>query len=242
MFERLWLILIIVLAFPLVYYRGMFRKAVYKSDNWKIYLRPTSLKEFKAFFGNMFPEDMNYLHVRNLFRIFSGAFIFFVALLLIYDKPGNMNKIKIGSSVPAFILPDQNGKLFDINTVLGNKNLVIYFYPKDDTPGCTKEACSFRDQYEVFNQENAMIIGISSQSVESHKVFAEKYHLSFTLLSDEGNDIRKLFGVPTNFLGLLPGRVTYIVDKKGKVVYMINSQTQPTKHVEEALKVLKGLK
>ena len=96
-------------------------------------------------------------------------------------------KIEKGSKVPSFTLKDQDGKLFDIQSVLGKKNLVIYFYPKDDSPGCTKEACYFRDQFEVFNQADAMIIGISGQSVESHKKFAEKYHLSFTLLSDEGN-------------------------------------------------------
>ena len=86
-----------------------------------------------------------------------------------------MTEIKIGSSIPAFTLPDQNGNLFDINSVLGKKNLVIYFYPKDDSPGCTKEACSFRDQFEVFKEADAVIIGISGQSVVSHKEFAEKH-------------------------------------------------------------------
>jgi peroxiredoxin Q/BCP len=87
-----------------------------------------------------------------------------------------------------------------------------------------------------------MIIGISGQSVVSHKKFAEKYRLSFTLLSDDGDKVRKLFGVPVNFLGLLPGRVTYIVDKSGKVIFVFDSQTQATKHVDEALRILKGLK
>lgn len=151
-------------------------------------------------------------------------------------------KIEAGSQIPVFSLPDQNGKEFSITSVLGKKNLVIYFYPKDDTPGCTKEACSFRDQYEVFAEADAVIIGISGQSVESHKQFAEKHHLNFTILSDEGDRVRKQFGVPVNFLGLLPGRVTYIVDKSGKVVYVFNSQTQATKHVDEALRILKGLK
>ena len=126
--------------------------------------------------------------------------------------------------------------------VLGKKNLVIYFYPKDDSPGCTKEACYFRDQFEVFTQADAMIIGISGQSVESHKKFAEKYHLSFTLLSDEGNKVRKLFGVPTDMFGTLPGRVTYVADKTGTVVYVFDSQSQATKHVDEALRILKELK
>jgi peroxiredoxin Q/BCP len=152
-----------------------------------------------------------------------------------------MNKIQIGSSIPEFALPDQNGNLFDINSVLGKKKLVIYFYPKDDSPGCTKEACSFRDQFEVFKEADAVIIGISSQSVKSHKEFSEKYNLNFTLLSDEGDKIRKQFGVPTNLLGLLPGRVTYIADKTGKVIFIFNSQTKATEHVDEALRILKEL-
>jgi peroxiredoxin Q/BCP len=149
-----------------------------------------------------------------------------------------MKKIKIGSQIPAFSLSDQNGNVFDIESVIGKKNLVIYFYPKDDTPGCTAEACYFQDQYEVFKEADAEVIGISGQSVESHKNFAEKYRLTFTLLSDEGNKIRKLFGVPKNMFGLLPGRVTYIIDKSGKVIYIFNSQTQATKHVNEALQIL----
>ena len=152
-----------------------------------------------------------------------------------------MNEIQIGSSIPSFILPDQNGNLFDINSVLGKKNLVIYFYPKDDSPGCTAQACSFRDQFEVFKEADAVIIGISGQSVKSHKEFAEKNRLSFTLLSDEGNKIRKKFGVPSDLLGLLPGRVTFVADKKGKVIYVFNSQTKATKHVDEALRILKEL-
>jgi peroxiredoxin Q/BCP len=153
-----------------------------------------------------------------------------------------MNEIKIGSSIPAFILPDQNGNLFDINSIVGKKNIVIYFYPKDDSPGCTKEACSFRDQFEVFKEADAVIIGISGQSVESHKEFAEKHRLSFTLLSDEGNKIRKQFGVHSDLLGLIPGRVTFVADKKGKVIYVFNSQTKATEHVDEALRILKELK
>lgn len=153
-----------------------------------------------------------------------------------------MNKIKIGSAIPQFSLPDQNGNLFDMKTVLGKKNLVIYFYPKDDTPGCTAQACYFRDQFEVFKEVDAEIIGISGQSVESHKEFALKHRLTFTLLSDKGNKIRKQFGVPTNLFGLLPGRVTYIADKSGKVIYIFNSQMQVTKHVDEALRIFKESK
>jgi peroxiredoxin Q/BCP len=158
------------------------------------------------------------------------------------QKNKNMNTINVGNLIPEFALPDQNGVLFDIKSVIGNKKLVIYFYPKDDSPGCTKEACYFRDQFEVFRDADAVIIGISGQSVESHKKFAEKHRLSFTLLSDNGNKVRKLFGVPTNAFGLLPGRVTYVADRNGKVVYIFNSQVQAERHVDEALKILKEIK
>ena len=153
-----------------------------------------------------------------------------------------MKKIEIGDKVPVFALQDQHGNLFDIADFIGKNKLVIYFYPKDDSPGCTKEACYFQDQFEVFREADALIIGISGQSVESHKKFAEKYRLSFTLLSDEGNKVRKLFGVPTNLLGMLPGRVTYVADKAGKIIYIFNSQTAAKKHVDEALQILKATK
>ncbi|HKI90115.1 MAG TPA: peroxiredoxin [Draconibacterium sp.] len=147
-------------------------------------------------------------------------------------------KIKKGDTIPEIILPDQNGNSFDLKKEAVGKNIVLFFYPKDDSPGCTKEACSFRDQYADFMKANALVIGISGQSVKSHKKFTEKYHLTYTLLSDEGNKIRKMFGVPTNFFGLLPGRVTYIIDKNGKVRDIFNSQTQVQEHVKHALSIL----
>jgi thioredoxin-dependent peroxiredoxin len=153
----------------------------------------------------------------------------------------SMNKVQIGSHIPSFSLPDQNGKMVDIKSLVGTKNLVIYFYPKDDTPGCTKEACTFRDQYEAFREAGAEVIGISSDGVDSHKRFAEKHRLTFTLLSDSGSKVRKQFGVPTNLLGLLAGRVTYIVNKQGLVVHMFNSQMQAEQHISESLKALSSL-
>lgn len=150
-------------------------------------------------------------------------------------------EIKKGDTVPDIVLPNQNGIMFDVKKETAGKNVVLFFYPKDDSPGCTKEACSFRDQYEDFVDANAVVIGISGQSVKSHKTFAEKYHLSYTLLSDEENNIRNAFGVPTNFFGLLPGRVTYIIDKNGKIADIFNSQTQVKQHIENALDILKKL-
>jgi len=149
-------------------------------------------------------------------------------------------KVAVGTGVPEFSLPDQHGEVFKLDSVIKKKNLVIYFYPKDDTPGCTKEACYFQDMFEAFREVDAEIIGISEQSVESHKAFAEKYRLTYTILSDKGNKVRKLFGVPSGLFGLLPGRVTYVIDKTGKVIYTFNSQTKVLQHVDEALRILKA--
>jgi peroxiredoxin Q/BCP len=240
--KNIWLILFIAWGLPLTFYRSKFRKIVYQTDKWTINIKPNFMKELKALFGNMYPDNKNYLKLRNFYRFYLFIYMLLFTSYLTYSQKNKMNEIKIGSSIPTFTLPDQNGNLFDINSVLGKKNLVIYFYPKDDSPGCTKEACSFRDQFEVFTQADAVIIGISGQSVKSHKEFAEKHRLGFTLLSDEGNKIRKQFGVPSDLLGLLPGRVTFVADKKGKVIYIFNSQTQASKHVDEALRILKELK
>jgi len=236
--ENIWLILFFAWGLPLTIYRSKFRKIVYQTDSWTINIKPYFWKELKALFGNIYPDDKNYLKMRNFYRFYLLIYLLLFTSYLTFSQKNNMNEIKIGSTIPSFTLPDQNGNLFDINSVLGKKNLVIYFYPKDDSPGCTAQACTFQDQFEVFTQADAVIIGISGQSVKSHKEFAEKHRLSFTLLSDEGNKIRKQFGVPTNLLGLLPGRVTYISDKTGKVIYVFNSQTNATKHVDEALRIL----
>lgn len=149
--------------------------------------------------------------------------------------------IEIGDAIPAFELRDQFGNLFNSKDWIGKEILVIYFYPKDDTPGCTKEACKFRDDFEDFKDLGAQVIGISSDSVDSHLKFAEKYALPFTLLSDVSGAVRKSFGVPTNLLGLIPGRVTYIVDYKGVVVGKYNSQMNAERHVSEALQVISRL-
>lgn len=147
-------------------------------------------------------------------------------------------KIKTGSRIPSFVLPNQNGENVNIDDLIGKSNLVIYFYPKDDTPGCTAEACSFRDQFADFEDIGAKVIGISSDSVKQHKEFAEKHNLPFTLLSDVNKKVRKAFGVPSDMLGLLPGRVTYVVDRQGVVRHVFNSQFNATRHVEESKKIL----
>lgn len=149
--------------------------------------------------------------------------------------------MKKGERITAFALPDQDGEEVCIDDYIGKQPLVIYFYPKDETPGCTKEACSFRDSIKDFEELNAKVIGISADSVESHKAFAENHSLNFTLLSDTDKKIRKLLDVPSDMFGLLDGRVTYVVDKEGIIQHVFKSQLNATRHVEEAKKVLKEI-
>ena len=149
-------------------------------------------------------------------------------------------KIKVGDKAPDFTLPSQMGDNVTLSEYFGKKNTVLYFYPKDESPGCTREACKFRDRYEVFTNLGAEVLGISSDSLESHKSFATHHGLPFILLSDEDNKVRELYGVSST-MGIIPGRVTYIIDKKGVVRHIFSSQFQPEKHIEEALKILKEL-
>lgn len=145
--------------------------------------------------------------------------------------------LKVGDKVPLFSLKDQDGQTFNMEDHLGKKNLVIFFYPKDNTPGCTKEACSFRDRYEEFTDLGAEVIGISADSEKSHHKFAAKYRLPFTLLADTDNKVRRLFKVEGNLFNLLPGRETYVVNKKGRVAMVFNS-VNAAQHMRKALKTL----
>lgn len=149
--------------------------------------------------------------------------------------------LNIGEHIPLFEATDAKGEPFSIASLLGKKPLVIYFYPKDDSPGCTKEACAFRDSYEAFSDLGAEVIGISGDSSASHEKFAGRYNLPFVLLADKGNKIRKLFGVSSNLLGLLPGRVTYVVDDQGIVRFVFNSMNA-AQHMPKALEAVKTLK
>lgn len=149
--------------------------------------------------------------------------------------------LQTGDKCPLFALPDQNGQIVRIEEWIGTQLLVIYFYPKDDTPGCTKEACAFRDQYEVFEEAGCKVIGISADSVEAHTRFAAKYALHFTLLADTDKHVRTQFGVPGNLFGLIDGRVTYIVDLKGIIRAVHNSQLNPGSHIRKALETIQTL-
>lgn len=152
------------------------------------------------------------------------------------NKPPK-GKIRVGDIAPVFTLPDQNGDKKTLKDLFGKKAIVLFFYPKDGSPGCTKEACTFRDQYEIFKEHGAEVVGISSDSIESHKKFQLKHSLPFTILSDTNGKVSKLYGVSST-LGLVPGRVTYIIDTKGIVRYIFSSQINVKAHVDKALQVL----
>ena len=150
------------------------------------------------------------------------------------------DRTEAGDKAPDFTLRSQTGQAVSLSDYLGKKAVVLFFYPKDMSPGCTKEACAFRDAYEDFKDAGAEVIGVSSQSEESHSIFSLKYNLPFILLVDEGAEVRKRYGVPSS-LGMIPGRVTYVIDKKGTVVHLFSSQTDIDGHVKEALRVLRSL-
>jgi thioredoxin-dependent peroxiredoxin len=171
--------------------------------------------------------------------IMNKSVVIFLIMLVTQIASG---QIKVGDRVPDFYLPDKNGKMFHLHDYLGKKTLVIYFYPKDETKGCTAEACTFRDKYDIFVKGNSEVIGISADSPSSHRSFAQDHSLPFILLSDEKNEVRNRFGVPGSMLGLLPGRVTYVVDKNGIVKLVFNSQMQFEQHADEALQIINELK
>jgi thioredoxin-dependent peroxiredoxin len=149
-------------------------------------------------------------------------------------------RVGVGDEAPDFALPSGSGEHVRLGDLIGEKAVVLYFYPKDDTPGCTAEACSFRDGYEDFVEAGAEVVGVSSDSAESHEQFAATNGLPFILLSDGGGEVRKRYGVPST-LGIFPGRVTYVIDKGGKVRHVFSSQFGATRHVGEALKVVRAL-
>jgi thioredoxin-dependent peroxiredoxin len=148
--------------------------------------------------------------------------------------------IQAGDKAPDFTLPSQSGDSVTLSDRLGEKVVVLYFYPKDETPGCTKGACAFRDSYEAFTDAGAEVIGISSDSADKHAAFTAHHSLPFTLLADAGGTVRKSYGVPST-LGLLPGRVTYVIDRDGTVANTFNSMTNIGRHVGDALDTVKKL-
>jgi peroxiredoxin Q/BCP len=146
--------------------------------------------------------------------------------------------LKIGDKLPNFSAKDTNGTTFNSQDYIGKQSLVIYFYPKDYTPGCTTQACSFRDSYQDFKDLGAEVIGISSDSVQSHVRFKSKFDLPFILLSDNDKKLRKLFGVAKDYLGLIDGRTTYVIDKSG-IIKLVFDSTSAKIHITKTLEILK---
>lgn len=151
-----------------------------------------------------------------------------------------MKSVQIGDRAPDFTATAHDGQEIHLADFHDKQVVVLYFYPKDETPGCTQQACAFRDAYEDFVQAGAVVIGVSSDSSASHQAFASGHRLPFLLLTDSGGSLRKAFGVPKT-LGLLPGRVTYVIDRQGIVRHVFNSQFQSERHVSEALKIVRQL-
>lgn len=148
--------------------------------------------------------------------------------------------LSVGDQAPEFTRPDANGDDVSLSDYLGEQIVVLYFYPKDDTPGCTIEACGFRDHYAEFVDNGAAVIGVSSDSQRAHQTFMANHDLPFTLLSDRDNSLRRAYRVPKS-LGLVPGRTTFVIDKKGVIRHVFNSQVRLRKHVDSALDVVRSL-
>lgn len=149
-------------------------------------------------------------------------------------------RVEVGDTAPDFTLPSQTGEPVSLHSYRDDRVVVLYFYPKDETRGCTAEACAFRDSHEVFTDAGAVVIGVSSDSVRSHERFGSRHALPFVLLSDAGGSVRRRYGVPAA-LGFLPGRVTYVIDRQGTVRHVFSSLTNIDQHVTDALAVVRQL-
>ena len=151
-----------------------------------------------------------------------------------------MKTTQVGDTAPEFTIDVHTGVQVSLSQFRGKKAVVLYFYPKDGTPVCTKQACSFRDTHESFAEAGAVVIGVSADSTDRHRAFVREQGLSFLLATDEDGTLRKAFGVPKS-LGLLPGRVTYVIDREGIVRHVFSSQFAADRHVSEALDVVRKL-
>jgi peroxiredoxin Q/BCP len=148
--------------------------------------------------------------------------------------------LSVGDKAPDFTLPSETGEPLTLSRHYAERTVVLYFYPKDDTPGCTVEACTFRDQYEDFVTAGAEVVGVSSDSSTSHQAFVSKHKLPMKLVADEGGRVRALYGVRAT-LGLFPGRATFVIDRQGIIRHTFVSQLRFSRHVEEALEAVRQL-
>ena len=145
----------------------------------------------------------------------------------------------VGETAPDFELPGPDGPV-KLSSYRGSKTVVLYFYPADNTVGCTVEACSFRDSYEDFKDAGAEVVGVSADSQASHKGFADKHRLPFLLLSDPGGEVHARYGV-NKLLGVLADRVTLVIDRAGVVRYVFQSRLRFKAHVTSALEIVRSL-
>ncbi len=156
------------------------------------------------------------------------------------DATSEGKRVGVGDRAPDFALPNASGETVRLSDFQGQRNVVLYFYPKDESLGCTAQACAFRDSYQDFQDAGAEVIGVSSDSEESHGQFATHHRLPFILLSDRGGAVRKRYGVPAT-MGVIPGRVTYVIDKQGIVRHVFSSQSNIGRHISDALETLRAL-
>jgi peroxiredoxin Q/BCP len=147
----------------------------------------------------------------------------------------------VGSRAPDFALRSQRGELVRLSEVTRDRFVVLYFYPRDETPGCTVEACSFRDSYTLFRDAGAEVIGISTDPVERHEAFAKNHELGFILLSDPDGSVRRQFEVADTIPFLIPGRETFVIDRQGIIRHRFSTQLRPAAHVREALAIVEKL-
>jgi peroxiredoxin Q/BCP len=175
----------------------------------------------------MAPRDSREFHIQT-----DQRFEIIVERILIPRK-----LLSTGDRAPDFSLISNSGKPVSLVDFLGKKMIVLFFYPRDGTPGCKAEVLSFREKYDVFTDLDAEVIGISSDTIDSHSKFASECDLSFPLLSDNGGTVRKEYGVGKT-LWIVEGRVTYVIDKKGKIRHVFSSQLRPKNHAVEAIKSL----
>jgi len=151
-----------------------------------------------------------------------------------------MNPITVGDQAPEFTVTASDGRRVSLADFRGKHTVVVFFYPRDNSAVCTQEACAFRDAYEDFVQAGAVVIGVSSDSNETHALFAASQRLPYLLVADVDGSLRRAFGVPNSLL-ILPGRVTYVIDRDGIVRHVFNALLQGKQHTEEALRIVREL-
>jgi len=174
----------------------------------------------------------------NKWKLFSAFIV--IGIIQHFSVAAQSKQLKPGDTAPFFSLKDQNDSLFNSKDYLGRKILVVYFYPKDESPVCTKESCSFRDSYEEYVKAGAMVVGINAGTVASHKQFRENHQLPFTLLSDPGNVVLKNFAVKNKWM--FTGRETFVIDQSGKILFTFNSFTKGAAHNQSVIQYLHSLK